>query len=95
MNSGEFWGKFRGQGNSGIPGKEFRGQNSGDSIPDREFRGQGKQGQENRDSIYFSNMLDQARELSALFPRLDRDYLERRIREETCGDHGIEDIDGE
>ena len=36
--------------------------------------------------------LDQARVLFALHPDLDRAYLNRRIREETCGDHGIEDL---
>ena len=36
--------------------------------------------------------LDQARVLLALHPNADVAYLERRIREETMGDHGIEDI---
>ena len=36
--------------------------------------------------------IDQARVLFALHPNLDRAYLDRRIREETCGDHGIEDL---
>lgn len=37
-------------------------------------------------------MLGQARELFRLHPGLDRDYLDRRIREESFGDHGIEDL---
>ena len=37
-------------------------------------------------------MLGQARTLYALHPELDRAYLERRIREETLGDHGVEDL---
>jgi hypothetical protein len=37
-------------------------------------------------------MLGQARELLALHGDIDRAYLERRIREETVGDHGIDDI---
>lgn len=37
-----------------------------------------------------SEMLAQARALFALFPDADRDYLERRIREETDGDYGAE-----
>ncbi len=41
------------------------------------------------------DMRRQAAALLALYPDLDRDYLERRIREETCGDHGIEDIEDE
>ena len=28
-----------------------------------------------------------------LYPDLDRDYLERRIREESMGDYGIADIE--
>lgn len=39
-------------------------------------------------------MRGQAQTLLALYPDLDRDYLERRLREETFGDHGIEDIQG-
>ncbi|WP_017669147.1 hypothetical protein [Sandarakinorhabdus sp. AAP62] len=35
-----------------------------------------------------SEMLEQARLLSRLAEHLDEDYLERRIREETGGDHG-------
>jgi hypothetical protein len=37
-------------------------------------------------------MLDQARTLFALYPDADLDYLERRIREETLNDHGIDDL---
>jgi hypothetical protein len=37
-------------------------------------------------------MRGQAQALLDLYPSLDRAYLERRIREETLGDHGIEDI---
>lgn len=40
------------------------------------------------------DMRGQAQALLALYPELDRDYLERRIREETLGDHGIDDIHG-
>jgi hypothetical protein len=39
-------------------------------------------------------MREQARVLLDLYPDLDRDYLERRIREESLGGHGIEDIQG-
>ena len=38
--------------------------------------------------------LDQARLLLALHPDADFDYLERRIREESVGDYGIEDLEG-
>lgn len=38
--------------------------------------------------------IDQARTLLALNPDVDRVYLERRIREESFGDHGIDDIEG-
>lgn len=38
--------------------------------------------------------LDQAKLLLALHPDADFGYLERRIREETMGDHGIEDLKG-
>ncbi|HMG48685.1 MAG TPA: hypothetical protein VK614_14650 [Allosphingosinicella sp.] len=41
-----------------------------------------------------SDMRGQARTLLTLYPDLDRAYLERRIREETLGEHGIEDIQG-
>jgi hypothetical protein len=36
--------------------------------------------------------LDQARILLRLHPDADMPYLDRRIREETAGDHGLEDI---
>lgn len=36
--------------------------------------------------------LDQARLLLALHPDADLDYLERRIREESSGDFGVEDV---
>jgi hypothetical protein len=36
--------------------------------------------------------LDQARILLALHPDADMDYLERRIREESMGDYGVEEI---
>ena len=36
--------------------------------------------------------IDQARALFLLNPDVDLDYLERRIREESFGDYGIEDI---
>ena len=39
--------------------------------------------------------LDQARILFALHPSLDRTYLDRRIRHETGGEHGIEALAGE
>lgn len=38
------------------------------------------------------DMLDQATELLALHSDVDRDYLDRRVREETVGDYGIDDI---
>jgi hypothetical protein len=37
-------------------------------------------------------MLGQARELLRLHPGADMAYLDRRIREETGGDHGVEGI---
>ena len=37
-------------------------------------------------------MLGQARALLRLHPEADMEYLERRIRFETGGDHGVEDI---
>lgn len=40
------------------------------------------------------DMRAQARALLRLYPDVDRVYLDRRIREETLGDHGIEDIEG-
>lgn len=36
--------------------------------------------------------LSQASHLLGLHPHLDNDYLERRIREETMGEHGIETV---
>lgn len=36
--------------------------------------------------------LEQARQLLGLHAHLDQDYLERRIREETMGEHGIEAV---
>lgn len=39
-----------------------------------------------------SDRLEQARMLLALHPDVDRAYLERRIREESMGDYGVEDI---
>jgi len=41
-----------------------------------------------------AEMRDQARALLGLHPGLDRDYLDRRIRTETVGEHGLEDIAG-
>lgn len=38
-------------------------------------------------------MLQQAQTLFALHPDADRDYLDRRIREETLGEHGIIDLE--
>jgi hypothetical protein len=40
-------------------------------------------------------MRGQAAALLALYPDLDRAYLERRIRKETNGEHGIEDLQSE
>jgi hypothetical protein len=37
--------------------------------------------------------VEQARLLLALHPDADRDYLDRRIREESADDYGIEDIE--
>jgi len=37
--------------------------------------------------------LDQARALLALHPDADMAYLERRVREESMGDYGVEDIE--
>ena len=37
--------------------------------------------------------IDQARVLLALHPDVDRVYLERRIREESFGDHGIDALE--
>ena len=38
-------------------------------------------------------MLGQARELYALPVRFERAYLDRRFREESCGDYGVEDLE--
>lgn len=38
--------------------------------------------------------LDQARILFRLNPDIDLEYLERRVREESLGDHGTEDVRG-
>lgn len=38
------------------------------------------------------DMLEQARALFTLSEALDRDYLEQRIRTETVGDYGVEDL---
>jgi hypothetical protein len=40
-------------------------------------------------------MRSQAAALLALYPEADRAYLEKRIREETNGSHGIEDVRNE
>ena len=40
-----------------------------------------------------ADRLDQARKLFRLGLNLDRAYLDRRIREETAGDHGIETLE--
>jgi hypothetical protein len=39
-------------------------------------------------------MIDQARKLFSLNFAMDRDYLDRRIREESVGDYGVEDLEG-
>jgi len=39
------------------------------------------------------DMLGQARALYSLPIRFDLDYLDRRIREESVGDYGIEDLE--
>ena len=39
------------------------------------------------------NMLEQARQLFPLVSEADRDYLDRRIRKETLGDYGVEDLE--
>lgn len=38
------------------------------------------------------DMLEQARCLFALHSDVDLDYMERRIRQESAGDHGVEDL---
>jgi hypothetical protein len=40
------------------------------------------------------DMLGQARALFRLYPDADSDYMERRIREETAGDYGIDALRG-
>ena len=40
------------------------------------------------------DMLDQAKKLLPLVSKPNRDYLDRRIRTETMGDYGVEDLDG-
>jgi hypothetical protein len=40
------------------------------------------------------DMLEQARQLLPLVSEANRDYLERRIRTETMGDYGVEDLEG-
>jgi hypothetical protein len=39
------------------------------------------------------DMLDQAKALFRLYPDTDRAYMDRRIREETAGDHGIDTLE--
>lgn len=39
-------------------------------------------------------MLGQARTLLSLYPDLDKAYLDRRVRQETVGDYGAEDVAG-
>jgi hypothetical protein len=39
-------------------------------------------------------MLEQARQLLPLVSEANRDYLDRRIRTETMGDYGLEDVEG-
>jgi hypothetical protein len=41
-----------------------------------------------------ADLLEQARTLYRLSEAIDRTYLDRRIREETAGDHGIEIVEG-
>ena len=38
------------------------------------------------------DMIEQARALLPLVSKADRDYLERRIRTNTLGDYGVEDL---
>jgi len=40
------------------------------------------------------DMLEQAQLLLELYPNLDLTYLEQRIRTETAGDYGVDDIQG-
>jgi hypothetical protein len=39
-------------------------------------------------------MLRQAKTLFGLYPDADLDYLERRVREETMGEYGVQDCKG-
>ena len=39
-------------------------------------------------------MLGQARQLLPLVSAANRDYLDRRVRTETLGDYGVEDLEG-
>ncbi len=41
-----------------------------------------------------AEMRTQAADLLRLHPGADLAYLDRRIREETAGDHGVDDIQG-
>lgn len=41
-----------------------------------------------------AEMLEQARRLFRLYADVDRAYMDRRIRDETAGEHGIEDLEG-
>jgi hypothetical protein len=41
-----------------------------------------------------ADRLEQARVLFALHSDLDMAYLDRRIREESMGDYGVEDVEG-
>lgn len=42
-----------------------------------------------------NEMLEQARALFKLSKELDRDYMDRRIREETAQDYGVQDLENE
>ena len=42
-----------------------------------------------------NEMLDQAKALFKLSKGLDRDYMDRRIREETAQDYGVQDLEDE
>jgi hypothetical protein len=63
-------------------------------VADRTFQKLERSG---RNADYASGtareMLGQARPLYGLPIRFDRDYLDRRIREESVGDYGIEDLE--
>jgi hypothetical protein len=41
-----------------------------------------------------SELLEQARRLYALHRDADRDYMESRIRHESAGEYGVEDLNG-